>query len=580
MNKFTKAGLCALILPAMAVLTACTPKPAPPPDKPVVEIVERTDLLDMITQEHIFSTRTAEQLGESGLSADFQNIQLTGEGTVSFDLIITAENGISFTAPVQGLISYKKETVNEKDIFSDIRLYWGGIEIYGEEAMVTNLTRLMSLSLEDISVPDTVIDLSGTIGDGGYILSTAAQNGKYAFLYHTPREDGFACFDSNGVMTEKVMLSTDGCHLIKEAQSDTLPLDSEFTPSVRFMDGDDLLATGQKSAWYYNTSEDILLSSTSPLAYVEKDGAEYGLYCLAATDSYTGMTDERIFLAVKTEKGIYQGGVFFDGRNILGSLNGRMNLELHSGKPQLTVPATGLEMDIDFSAEKVEPRYKISTDMLGEKMYVSKDKKYELYPMISDDITHIALKEVSTGKIRFISELGTVNHGAYSGETGFLPDGRVYVLGNDDCCIYTTDMEATVPQYRLSDYIQMGDNINTNLDSRVLVAALPYSETSVVALYYDDVHCENSDDRYYDRETGRLNAVYKAALIDIQGNVTVYNTEIQAVEGYSPVTIHLRGNKLNIVVSAENTLHVLTKGTLDLETGHSEITQEYIPYTE
>jgi len=575
MKNFIRKGIFAGFIAFSAMLTACTPQQSQPVQGPVVEIVERIDLLNLITPDRILPREKSRQLEKQGFTVSVRNLQLTGEKSVSFDMNLCAADGTVFTVPVNAVVSYAKETVNGKDVFSDVQVYWGDIRIYGEEAVITNLTRLTGINTKDASAPHTVIDLSGVMGAEGYILSAAAQQDSFAFLYHTPQEDGLAVFSSKGIMQAKTVLSTDGCHLLKSAESGGLPFDKNFTPGIVFTSGGDILATGQKSAWYYNTAEGILLSATQPLAHVEKGGTEYGLYCLTAQGEYTGTTDSRLYLFVKTVGGQYAKSFFFEGRHLLGSHQNRMDMEIHSGTPQLKVPAIGLEMDVDFSTGKVSPRYRISEDMLGERLYLSADRQYELYPMSSEGITHIALKEISTGKIRFISNLGRINS-ACDGETGFMSDGSVYILGDNDFCIYSTDMEALAPVWSLADYMPLGENLNTDKDSRILVSARRNEDGSVYAVYYDTLYYENPADGFAQGSRTLLKATYTIAHLDKDGNILAeYDTAMNALAGHCPVNIYLRSGKLNLTVTQANTDTVLTKGSLNIKDGTFTVTQPY-----
>ena len=65
MKKLLKNMLYMAAFSVLMFFTGCTPRQPPAPGGPVVEIIERTDLLDSITIDHIVAAEKREKFKET-----------------------------------------------------------------------------------------------------------------------------------------------------------------------------------------------------------------------------------------------------------------------------------------------------------------------------------------------------------------------------------------------------------------------------------------------------------------------------------------------------------------------------------
>lgn len=571
MKKFAKIAAITAFIPIFAGLCACS-FTGESPSAPSVEIVERSDLLNRINVDSVIDKKTEMDLSELGFSADMVNVFLTSDYTAKFDLVLTDGQGRKSVFSLPAYLSYGRSASGTQESFENIKVYRGKIKTGADGLTVIGADRVFHLSAEnsDLLMPNISREIwnSGCITDAAYDKDLG-----FGVVFRKDSCDYLAVYNTDG---EQVNFTKIGENAVAMPSSDTLPFDIENKPTAEFLQGNLIISTAD-TAYCYMTAENMLLCGEKRLVKAENNGEEFALYRLSPHASSKGKLHKTMYMAVKNI-GDDVGCVVFDG-NMLGMSLGDVEFDTSNAVPVLKCARTGVELDLDFVIGEVSgARYKIPREILGDKLYTSKNKAYSLYTFAPEKHGEVltynfALKENSTGKTGYLGCGGLIN-GAYPGEAGFLSDGMVYVLGNNDYRIYSVDVDNTAALFSLSDCMVLGEDIDKEGTDRVLAAVLP-KEDCIIAVYYDTVY-ETGEDIFLDENRDRLKAVYKAAVLDKNGNVSAeYDTGLNALYGYCPVTIYKSKNKLYLYVTYKDTGAVLAKGTLNLANGSFVLTKEY-----
>ncbi len=530
MKKNTKLMRIALITMLCAVCFAgCTPQ-AEEELPPVVEIVERTDLLDFIRPDMVFTGREKQALEAAGITAAIQNPRLSGENSVTFDMVMANNRGGEITITVTGRLDYDKN--GEK--FENVRLYWGGLFAKGQEILIYGITDLThvdfttgtpdirSTSLADSEISGTVLKAIPT--DRSITAVMAAEDADY--LVEWNYFDDFSRFKKLSLTPGT--LSTDDSRGV-------MPFDIDNRPDIHRLD-DELLITGDGSAVYAYKNGSV--SYGTKLGYASSGDISMALYNLYGYNSRISR-----FVAVKKEGGVHTPVVLDSA--LLGGTRYEKTLYAENGY-MISVPATGLELDVDFENRKPgRLRYKITQDMLGEKLYTSPDKKYELYQYAPEmengvDSYSVALFEKATGKITNLGFVGTI--GTQPGETGFDPNGNPYIYNSNDLYIYTTNVDSPTPVFKLSEHFSMDS------DTYLLAACYNEKTQGFAVVHYTQLQEEMK---------------YIITVFDKFGNrAGAYDTEIGVFGTDDIVTIYPKGTGYGVSVTGRGTGEIAHKLTV------------------
>ena len=125
--------------------TACNLE-MPPEDSspPMVDIVQRSELLDMVNIDYVLDDATKQMLADKGVSVSMANFELTADYMAQFVLTFDTAVG-SFKYKVNTVIDY---TANADGTFDNVRLYWGSIKCAEGGLLITSLYDYAFLPLD------------------------------------------------------------------------------------------------------------------------------------------------------------------------------------------------------------------------------------------------------------------------------------------------------------------------------------------------------------------------------------------------------------------------------------------------
>ncbi len=181
------------------------------------------------------------------------------------------------------------------------------------------------------------------------------------------------------------------------------------------------------------------------------------------------------------------------------------------------------------------------------------------------------LRENATGKTKYLGTTG----GMYSGvwDAGFMSNGDIYLLRNDDFLLYDRDMENTAPIFRLGQNFSFGDNVDERIRERTLLAARrdPVAYT-YLGLYIEHLHEYAATGYMLNPDENvqlQMKATYKVGMFDTNGHlIREYDTGVHAVRhmGLANVDMYLTdGDQLHIISKSRGDIY--TQGVLNLTTG-------------
>ncbi len=567
MKKYNKIKARLMSIALLLTFTACTGRGQGENSGPGVEIVERSRLLDRITLDHILPSAQREKLEKSGLKADFKNLTMTGENTADFDLVLSNDSG-EYTVTLPAFLTYSRSSENGKDVFSDIRLWWGSVNVSKDKntALVVATNTVQKLDIANLPTPQNIAlpDIEGE----KITVMAAETDGDTAVLYKNGEKDYLQLTDPEGKTKSLIALSDSGSLTLPSADS-VMPFDTEKLPAVKVR-GTNTYIAGENTAYFYNYTDDILLTGHS-VSKSRKETDRVGLYIMD-TGSAKGNKKTRDYLMAVKDTNNNREFMLIDNRLFGGSTNPKEISLSAKGNTTVKCPAVGVELDLDFAGGKVEAiRQKIPGDALGRRLYICRNMDHGIYDFAPETVEgiatyNIALKEEDTGKIGYLGCAGLIN-GSYPGETGFLANGDIYILGNDNLKIFTVNVEDTTPVLSLADKFPLGENIDENLTDRILVSAVRNEKTGEIAVVYYDLIKEKGDENHPDGDTSRLKSTYRLAFFDKDGNLqNSFDTGVNAYSGHHPVTLVWKNNKVNLYITYKDTSDVVAKGSFDTAT--------------
>jgi len=585
MKKFIYIFLSAII---SLSLTACTPEGMPPEDEslPVVDIVERSRLLDMVNIDYVADKKLTDSLRPAGITLSMEGFEMTGDYTGIFNLNIkSAESEISL--PVKCLLSYRKKTAGGKDSFSDVKLYWGGIKVFGDKLVLTNMDKAQVFSLSENGSVCAEMDLSFLNNIDGYALDVVPFRDGYLYTYRGRQQCGIAIFDSAGEMKNRVVLGdnenfVDAFVTLKNAfEISDIPLVKTDDRGLVYIAS--VTAPRDRTyAFLYDADNDVNYSIDNgfvdkdfisddlryTINYFKRDETDDGIYVAAAYNS--GGIDK--MLAFKEEYSLKHYAKY----------NGNMLNTDENGKLHFICKNMGIDLTVDFEKGTVTKQQNITEDILIDCLHTSLDRKFSLYTFGRTNYPnmtayHIALKENASGKTKYIGFMPPENGETDISETGFFSNGEIYLLTGSDFVVFDRDMANTQPVFSMADNFPLGYNAVKEGVDRYLSAVRRNSDGSFYAVYYDYDWMDN--DRYTEGNVmGQLKATYQIAHLDKNGNMlSTYDTGVNVQCGTSPVNMYLRNGRLYLSVMYKDTDQAYVKFNFDTAKHTLEITQ---PYTE
>ena len=177
--------------------TACNLE-LPPEDNslPMVDIVQRSELLDMVTIDYVLDDATQQMLANKGVAVSISGFELTADYMAQFVLTFDTSNG-SYKYKANTAIDY---TANDDGSFDNVRLYWGSVKYVDGGLLITSLYDYAFLPLDKKVENFTPHHITFIKDNGGYIVHSAAGFGRYAFIYRTAQEEGIVVLDESGKM--------------------------------------------------------------------------------------------------------------------------------------------------------------------------------------------------------------------------------------------------------------------------------------------------------------------------------------------------------------------------------------------
>ncbi len=539
---------------------------------PSIDIVERSELLDMVNIDYVLDDETEQMLADNGVSVSMSGFELTADYMAQFKLIFHT---------VYGDYEYKFDTAIDytqlaEDKFDNIRLYWGDIQRVENGLLIHSLYNYAFLPLNEKTDNFTPHHLSFVKDEGGYIVRSAKGFGRYAFIYRTADKKGIAVFTENGKMVSNFVRP-----YTYEAEQD-IPFvyegkyAGEFVSENLFMMQ---LAGGAYPTYQlYNVSDNTLSGNIHEYVdSLEVGNTEYSVYEIFVDneDYYGG-------LALRKENGQYTGAVLYDTKDYTYFKQSPGTLWLEDDKLVFHTAVTGLRFTIDFETGTCERDYLVTEDMLGEKLDTSKAKNYSLYEYSKHSynshwLSYLALKNEKTGEISFVDRYRGVENRKFTLDAGFFSNGDIYLMTDYDFVIYTTDTFENGPAFSLGEKFPLGVTKEDGEKYNALHAVRRDPVDGSFIVVFDHL----PDGRYYTSEySSKYNGVfedrYEVALLDNESNIIkTYMTQMYVAANKEPLNMYLTGDVLTLQNVDRETGEILQKGTLNIKTGKFTLVKEW-----
>ena len=582
MRKF-KYILAAFLLAAS--LTACT-TPGFDSDEnslPTVDIVQRSQLMDAVTERHIFTDTDNQIMADMGLKAELAEFSLVADDVAQLELVFTAPNGKKHKMITEAAIDYN---MPQADTFTDIRFYWGGVTKTQQGPLITLADSAVLIPTDGSQ--NIKFDLSFVKEKDGYIVHTTADFGRFAFFYYTPLEAGLAVFDSNGQLIAEKTEEIGGEASVNMLNTHSALLVSDVPFSY----------TDEFDGWFVN--ENLLLIDHS-WRYEGSDMEEYRLYnCADNTVSYSVlkgadklMLDDTTYsvynifvpdgddrnigygiLALKQQNGEYTGCVLSDTKGYSYEKQNYGTLCLtDGGNLRYHTDFAGVLFDFDFADNKCEKSYLITDDMLMEKVATSKDKNYSLYQYGGHShnnyfMNYLALKNEKSGKNSFVSDYRGYSNGGFILESGFFSNGEIYLMYDFDFEIFDPANPQKGPIFSIGEKYPLGikDDEGYPINTLWAVRRDPLDKTFIVVNDHLGPHrwylTDEMFDGIYFKDT------FDVSLLDKDGNITkTFTTGMKVPRDTNILNISISGDILTMTNSSRETGEVIQQGKLNIKNG-------------
>ncbi len=545
----------------------------PPEDAslPTVDIVQRSELLDMVTIDYILTPHTQKLLADKGVSVSMSDFDLTADDMARFKLNFDTEHG-SYSYKFNAALDYTK-LANGK--FENIRLYWGSVQAVDGGLLLTSLYDYAFLPLDKKADNFTPHYLSFIKDAGGYIVHSAYGFDRYAFIYRTDSTEGIAVFDTDGKMLSKYVTENKG-------DKSDVPfsyknrLDGQFVNENLFLER----IAGQSISDFrlYNVAENTMSGSLTFLGQNLTDGDKTYSFCEIYMPS-----DYYKVLALRQEDGRYTGAVLSDTKGYLYSKQVEGEKSVTSdGKLIFKGQPSGLRFTVDFENNICEKDYSITEDMLDEKIATSKDKSYSLYEYSKHSYnsrwkSYLAVKNEKSGDISFISDFKGTAKTENVLEAGFFSNGDIYMLTDYDFEIYTAETVESGPIFNIGEKFPLGVKKEDGYRYNNLHAVRRDPADGSFIVVFDHLN----ENRFYDgpvdsKDSSLFDDKYEVSLLDSRGNIVkTYMTQMSVPAGSYPLNIYMTGDTLTLQNVDSETGKILQKATLNITTGKFKQLQEW-----
>ena len=581
MRKF-KYILAAFLLAAS--LTACT-TPGFDSDEnslPTVDIVQRSQLMDAVTERHIFTDTDNQIMADMELKAELAEFSLVADDMAQLELVFTAPNGKKHKIITEAAIDYN---MPQADIFTDIRFYWGGVTKTQQGPLITLADSAVLIPTDGSQ--NIKFDLSFVKEKDGYIVHTTADFGRFAFFYYTPLEAGLAVFDSKGQLiaekTEEIggessvnMLNTHSALLVSDVPfSYTDEFDGWFVNENLLLIDHGWIYEGSDMEEYrvYNCADNTVSYSASRYADdITVDDTTYSvleIYVPNGGDINVGYQG----LALRQQAGEYTGAVLYDtkGFNYVKQAGGKLYLDDNGDLVYHSQPI-GLRFTIDFENNTCHKEYIVTEDMLGEKLATSKDKNYSIYEYgrhLNKNwyVSWRAVKNEKTGEIKYLDGYYAKNYTDISLEAGFFSNGEIYLMYDFDFEIFDPANPQKGPIFSIGEKYPLGINDDEGpVNTLWAVRRDPLDKTFIVVNDHLGPHRWYLTDEMFDGVY--FKDTFDVSLLDKDGNITkTFTTGMKVPRDTNILNISISGDILTMTNSSRETGEVIQQGKLNIKNG-------------
>ena len=492
--------------------------------------------------------------------------------------------------------------------FGDFSIYLGSFNSYGDSLVHTYRQRIAIVEPGYSERADDekakLIQVTG-LGDDFWLVDCIPDETGFFTAYVTPEEQGFVYIDKEGRASEqRYILPNNHIAYISDELIDGGYGEKGYNRPVAVKNAPHMM-------WLDKEKENILFISAVKLDTIKSD-SEYGYHAFvynlktgrtakpvlraASTGNYFMNVFDRQFLLFTFEDMEYttdarlpytavaitlrdgQRDKFFtfdadiiaDGYTFSYAVHGHSfdKFECYDKNAYGT-------LTVDFNSETVKYLYTPATErvaniysensiyrIIGEYIKNNESERYYRYRLVHqpDGRSKLLAKVEDTGiKV----------------QTGFLPDGNVYIFTQEDYKVFDTDMGTPQPVFSLSDIYPTGANRAKGVYYRCLVNCRRDPYTGDVLFVYFDLPYADEDGYFLDssKDTWQLDATYKVALLDADGYIAYnHDTGVPVLtfgKKLDPVKISMPTGttlKLESGFNHENGITYFS-GILNLETG-------------
>lgn len=559
-------------------LAACAPDGMPTEDDslPAIDIVERSELLDMVTVDHLFSEKDKQLMADMGITVSMSRFELDSDSTASFLLeFVDRQNN-------KGIVSCSAEidyTMLPDGSFENIRFYWGGLTKADKGLIIT--TPHTFYVWQPDSADNKLISkkLEFLQENNGYIVHTAYGFGRYAVMYTTADQEGVVIYDANGTEILHITDNVKDLHIrgLLSDRTEEMVADMPFSFADSFAGGfvnENLyMIFHDGTAGVVDCEKQMLVTTLVKTGYdLTADNTTYE--CWLENNIDTKHQIDYDYIALKKENGIITSSVIIDTKDVYPTkyMGNRLYVD-DNGNLVSYNELSGLQFTMNFDSGNSETEYVITQQMLGEKLAQSKDGKYSIYEYGRHSnknywVSYRAIKDNKTGQIKFLSDYYAKNYTDISLETGFFSNGEIYLMYNFDFEIYNPENVNNGPVFSLGQKFPLGIEGENGYKKNTLWAVRrdPVDKTFIV------VHDHLGSDRWYSEESlygsEYFKDTYDVALLDKEGNIIkTFATQMPVPVNTNVLNISLSGDILTMENLTMDTGKTIQKATLNIKTG-------------
>lgn len=513
---------------------------------------KRSEFISSITVENMLSENRLSVLKAAGFDVGITNVEENADSTLTITLSVTNGKGRTLLLPVTAMLDYN----SYGDGFHGEKLYWGSINVQGNELVLTTLNAVYLVDTDKMKLKETVFDTSSLSDSKFYLGDTIKKDDDYITCFYGPEADnGFLIFNPDGSL--KQLVETDYNFFGRTSNP------SEYEPYALELDA--------KTELFFINKEETLIAERDDFGGSYACDLQTGDFVYYRNKLNAAVDGGRIALISmeqpRTLEDCGQVAIFYDenGRitdSFLTSVKLHYSFDepyyLESENLSLEIsetankvyriyhPYAAQQLMLDFNTQTAQAEYIYDQRWNYEVWQTSADGKFSIVTGSrygGGDASYEAnvLLENSTGKMKYLGETG----GMYGGrnETGFFQNGDVYFYDYDAFNIFDTDMEKAEPIWQLTDYFPLGDNVASGVSYRYLMAARrDPQDKSVSIIYFDYPDVEDSRNAYidYEKDDMQLKATYHFARISADGTVEFdYDTGVNVLLGFNLIQVSI-----------------------------------------